>query len=742
MSKYADIIIDFSHEKLDKTFQYIVPDNMQDIIKVGMEVEVSFGKGKRTISGYVINLTDKASYDEEKLKEISKIVENKVDIESQLIKLAYFIKETYGSTMIQALKTVLPVKKKIASKQKKYIVSNVSNEELKEKLDLYKKKHNVARVRLLEELISEKVLDYELVSRKLNISSQTINGLTKLGIIKIESEILYRNPVKNNEKSTFDTVLNQTQQQIADDIYNDDNNYEAYLIHGVTGSGKTEIYMELIDRAAKEGRQSIVLIPEIALTYQTVKRFYKRFGSRVSIMNSRLSQGEKYDQFERAKNGQIDVIIGPRSALFTPFTNLGYIIIDEEHEGTYKSETVPRYHAREVAIERARYTNAKVVLGSATPSVDSYYAAMQNRYKLYKISKRAVATCMADVELVDLREELRNGNRSILSERLQELIEDRLNKHEQIMLFINRRGYESFVSCRSCGHVIKCEHCDVALNEHNNGMLVCHYCGYTKKFINKCPECGSKYIGGFKAGTQKIEMLVQNRFKNARILRMDMDTTRTKDGHEKILSAFADHEADILIGTQMIVKGHDFSNVTLVGVLAADLSLYSSDFMSSERTFQLLTQAAGRAGRGSIKGNVVIQTYNPDNFSILAAKDQDYEKFYEQEIAYRSLMNYPPVYNMMLIIITSKDEDDAINMANNIKDKLDGINSDNSMLIIGPAFGAISKIKDTYKLMIYLKCEEKNKLIETKNELEIYIKDKNINKDTNIIFDLNPMNIF
>ena len=459
-------------------------------------------------------------------------------------------------------------------------------------------------------------------------------------------------------------------------------------------------------------------------------------------MNSRLSQGEKYDQFERAKNGQIDVIIGPRSALFTPFTNLGYIIIDEEHEGTYKSETVPRYHAREVAIERARYTNAKVVLGSATPSVDSYYAAMQNRYKLYKISKRAVATCMADVELVDLREELRNGNRSILSERLQELIEDRLNKHEQIMLFINRRGYESFVSCRSCGHVIKCEHCDVALNEHNNGMLVCHYCGYTKKFINKCPECGSKYIGGFKAGTQKIEMLVQNRFKNARILRMDMDTTRTKDGHEKILSAFADHEADILIGTQMIVKGHDFYNVTLVGVLAADLSLYSSDFMSSERTFQLLTQAAGRAGRGSIKGNVVIQTYNPDNFSILAAKDQDYEKFYEQEIAYRSLMNYPPIYNMMLIIITSKDEDDAINMANNIKDKLDGINSDNSMLIIGPAFGAISKIKDTYKLMIYLKCEEKNKLIETKNELEIYIKDKNINKDTNIIFDLNPMNIF
>ena len=369
--------------------------------------------------------------------------------------------------------------------------------------------------------------------------------------------------------------------------------------------------MELISRVIGQGRQAIVLIPEIALTYQTVMRFYNRFGDRVSIMNSRLSAGERFDQFERAKKGEIDVMIGPRSALFTPFSNLGLIIIDEEHEAAYKSEQVPRYHARETAIQRAKMAQASVVLGSATPSIESYYKAKNGEYVLLRLQKRVQQKPLAECYTVDLREELKEGNRSILSRKLQELMEERLEKKQQTMLFINRRGLAGFVSCRACGHVIKCPHCDVSLSQHTGGRMVCHYCGYEEPEPKVCPSCGSKYISGFKAGTQKIEEIVKKRFPKARTLRMDTDTTRNKDSYEEILSAFANQEADILVGTQMIVKGHDFPNVTLVGVLAADMSLYRNDFHGAERTFQLLTQAAGRAGRGKETGEVVIQTYTP-----------------------------------------------------------------------------------------------------------------------------------
>ena len=382
------------------------------------------------------------------------------------------------------------------------------------------------------------------------------------------------------------------------------------MIRGVTGSGKTEIYIELIDRVVKQGRQAVVLIPEIALTYQTVLRFYRKFGNRISVINSRLTHAQKHDQLEKARCGRVDIIIGPRSALFSPFPDLGIIIIDEEHEETYKNENMPRYHSREVAVQRAAMNGGFVVLGSATPSVSSYYKAEKGEYQLYHLEKRATGARLPKVEIVDLREEMQAGNRTIISQRLHDLITDRLEKQEQIILFLNRRGYSGFVSCRNCGKVLKCPHCDVSLKYHKNGTLMCHYCGYTTRMVKVCPECGSKYIGTFGTGTQKVEEAINRLYPQAKTLRMDYDTTRKKDGHQKILSAFADRQADILIGTQMIVKGHDFANVTLVGILAADMSLYSGDYLAAERTF-LLTQAAWTCRQRSERG----ECRNPDLFA-------------------------------------------------------------------------------------------------------------------------------
>lgn len=496
---------------------------------------------------------------------------------------------------------------------------------------------------------------------------------------------------------------------------------------------------------ADSGRQAIVLIPEIALTFQTVMRFYRCFGDRVSIMNSRLSAGERYDQLMRAKSGEVDVMIGPRSALFTPFPNLGLIVIDEEHENTYKSEQTPRYHARETAEARAKMEGASVVLGSATPSMESMYRARLGEYRLLELKKRSREQEMADVYVTDLREELKNGNRSILSEKLQELMEDRLNRHEQIMLFLNRRGYAGFISCRECGYVVKCPHCDVSLSFHRGGKMVCHYCGHEEAKPNVCPECGSRHIGEFKAGTQQIEDIVKRRFPEARVLRMDMDTTREKDGHEKILAAFANEEADVLVGTQMIVKGHDFPNVTLVGVLAADMSLYSDDYRAGERTFQLLTQAVGRAGRGEKKGEAVIQTYSPEHYAVVTAAAQDYAAFYEEEIQYRSLMGYPPVENLLAVFASGKDEAHLETGCRYLKEYAKRVcqaDPSSPVEIIGPASPGIGKINDVYRKVLYLKTERYDTLVKIKNRLEQYIEVNSGFNTIRIQFDFNPMNVF
>lgn len=740
--------MDISHEKLDKTFQYLIPEELETEIRVGMMVEVPFGN--RAITGYVVELTDEVEFDVSRLKPIQRVRKDSVPIESQLIELAGWMRKNYGATMNQALKTVIPIKQKTKAIERKTLKLRLSKEEAMRTLALFENKHFTAKARLLRALMEESELDYTVVTQKLHVSAATVKNLETQNILEIEVSKEYRNPVNHLESKGYHLTLNAMQQSVVDTVTQnmDAGVSKTYLLKGVTGSGKTEVYMELIAHTIEKGKQAIVLIPEIALTYQTVMRFYNRFGNRVSIMNSRLSQGERYDQYLRAKNGDIDIMIGPRSALFAPFENLGLIIIDEEHENSYKSETIPRYHARETAIERARMSGASVVLGSATPSIDSYYHARNHEYELLELTERVQERPLPECEVIDLREELKNGNRSILSVRLQELMEDRLNKGQQTMLFINRRGVAGFVSCRACGHVVKCPHCDVSLSQHNNGRMVCHYCGYEEAVPSVCPSCDSKYISGFKAGTQKIEELVKQRFPGARVLRMDFDTTRTKDSYEQILQAFANQEADILIGTQMIVKGHDFPNVTLVGVLAADMSLHVSDFHAAERTFQLLTQAAGRAGRGDEPGDVIIQTYNPEHYAVVTAKAQDYESFYEQEIMYRQFGFYPPVWNLLVVMCASEKYDQLdfaseklvkrLQMHMDTEDDLKG----KKVQLVGPADASIAKINDIYRKVIYIKTKEYQDLVLLKDRLEYYMKDNRDFAQVSVQFDFNPMSGF
>ena len=728
---YANVIIDISHEKVDRPFQYRIPDSLKEKLAVGMCVQIPFGTGNRKRKGYVIEITGKNEYPEEKIKEIDGIITDNLPAEADAIRLAAWMRQTYGSTMIAALKTVLPVKRAVKAVEKKKLRRSLSAEELTSLLGECMRKHQNAKARVLQELLTEEELPYELVTGKLHVSAATLNSLVNQGAITIESESSYRNPVSLNVTAQSGPELSEEQCYIKEQILSDyDKNIRnTYLIHGITGSGKTLVYLALIEEMIKRGKQCIVLIPEIALTYQTLLRFYKRFGERVSVMNSSLSQGERFDQCERARKGEIDVMIGPRSALFVPFPSLGMIVIDEEHEGSYISENAPRYHARETAEYLASLKKASLVLGSATPSLEAYYKAKKGEYRLFTMKNRKNGGELANVRIVDLRQELRKGNRSIFSSDLQELIRDRLGKKQQIMLFLNRRGYAGFVSCRSCGYVMKCPHCDVSLSQHIGGKMVCHYCGYETVQPKRCPNCSSNYILGFKAGTQQIERQLYELFPGIRVLRMDGDTTKQKGSFEKILSAFAEGEADVLLGTQMIVKGHDFPNVTLVGVLAADLSLNDSEYRAGEKTFQLLTQAEGRAGRGTLPGEAIIQTYRPEHYSIQQAAKQDYEAFYEEEILYRELLEYPPAGHMLTILVVSKDEKRCKGLAVRLAKEAGAY-----VHVIGPTPAAVSKVKDYYRYMIYLKSLKEEPIRQAKERLEALINGFEL-KTENVIFD-------
>lgn len=742
--RYADVIVEISHEKVDRAFQYRIPEELQGQVQPGVRVHVPFGRGNKDMTGYVVDLSGQTDYPKEKIKEITCVDKQATTVESSLIETAYWMKRNYGSTIITALKTVLPVKRKLKQPVKKKVVRCCSREEIEKQIEECQRKHQTAKLRVLEALMEEEILPYALLKEKLNVAVPTLNSLEKQGILSVEIENYYRNPVKMISEKEAAKPLSEKQRFIIEDVMKDyrSGNAGTYLLHGITGSGKTEVYLGIIEQMIAMGKQAIVLIPEIALTYQTLLRFYKRFGDRVSVMNSTLSMGEKFDQMERARRGELDVIIGPRSALFTPFPDLGIIIIDEEHENSYKSESMPKYHARETAIQIARGKKASVMLGSATPSMEAYFRAQKGEYKRYQLKERLTGGQLPQVYTIDLREELKEGNRSIFSRKLKSLMEKRLALGEQCMLFLNRRGYAGFISCRACGHVMKCPHCDVSLSEHRNGKLICHYCGYEEIKPPNCPSCGSKYLLGFKAGTQQIEEAVYKEFPGARVLRMDADSTRSKESYEKILSAFADGKADILVGTQMIVKGHDFPNVTLVGILAADLSLNQNDYRAGERTFQLLTQAAGRAGRGSRPGEVVIQTYQPEHYSIIHAANQDYESFYAEEIVYRELLQYPPAAHMLAVLVVSREEEKGQQLTELFARRIrEDLTLQDGLYIIGPAQAAVSRINDCYRHVLYFKHPDYENLVRIKDVLEVCGKEENADI-LSVQFDFDPMNAY
>lgn len=650
---YADIIVDISVDALDKTYEYRIPEQMEELVRIGTPVQVPFGRGNRILHGFVVNLTEQPAFDVNRIKDILKVEQKQVPVEGQLLALAGFIRDRYGSTMNEALKTVLPVRKKIKSVEEHWLNFAMEERSIMDILHEYERKHYVAKVRLIRGLLAEGgTMTRRQADHQYQVKKPVIDSLVKEGILTVTREKKYRNPLESAEQQLHvSKVLNEEQREIVEDFAKE---YQSglrrpYLLYGITGSGKTEVFIRFLETVLAEGKQAIVLIPEIALTFQTVSRFRQAFGERVSVIHSRLSEGERYDQYERARMGELDIMIGPRSALFTPFERLGAIILDEEHENSYISEGVPRYHSDEVALFRARQTGASVIFGSATPSVKSYLMAKEGRYKEYRLTRRAGDALLPDIHVVDLRQELKERNRSVFSRILQQKILDRLKKKEQIMLFINRRGYAGFVSCRNCGNVLQCPHCDVSMTAHKNHLgevdtLVCHYCGHAVRMPERCPECGSPYIAAFGLGTQKVEEMLQRQFPMAKVLRMDADTTSGKHGHESVLSRFREGRADILIGTQMIVKGHDFPNVTLVAALAADMSMFENDYRSSERTFQLLMQASGRAGRGQKQGEVIIQTYRPDHYVIQSVAAQDAEVFYENELAYRRVLSYPPYF--------------------------------------------------------------------------------------------------
>lgn len=729
MAVYIDVIVDISVNSLDRIFQYRVPEELLDAVTVGCQVNVPFGSGNRRRQAYVIGVDTVLAYDASKIKDILGVTKAPAAT-GQLIALADWMHERYGCTMAQALKTVLPVKKSVKEVKRTayFLADREGAQQLLEKSR--KSRREKARVRLLEAMLKEGCMSKETVTGVLQISASTMKSILQTGVIREETSQVYRNPVRQRLDGWQEVCLNDEQMNAVASIWQNaaicrehwSREQGMHLLYGITGSGKTEVYMALMEKVLNEDRQIIVLIPEISLTLQTVSRFYARFGSQIAVMNSRLSAGERYDQYMRAKRGEASIMIGPRSALFTPFDKLGLIIIDEEHESAYQSEIVPRYQAAEVAARRAEMSGALVVLGSATPSVAVYQKAREGMIGLHSLTQRArTGSRLPDVKVVDLREEFRMKNRGILSQSLHEAMDACLKRGDQMMLFLNRRGYAGFVSCRSCGYVVKCRHCDVSMTVHHHTLLKCHYCGSEQPMPRVCPSCGSPYIAGFGVGTQKVEEFVQKEFPEARILRMDRDTTSGKDDMGRILQTFSEGGADILIGTQMIVKGHDFANVTLVGILAADLSLFAGDYQSSERTFQLLTQAAGRAGRGDRPGEVIIQTYQPEHYCIQTAAAQDYDSFYSQEIQFRQMLHYPPDRQMMVMLAEGEHDQQTGQAVQKLRE-IAGEADFEAVEFIGPSRAGIAKAKDLYRYTMYMKHQDIKELMRLRDFLEGYLK--------------------
>lgn len=733
MKLYAEVIINSEALEIDRPFTYKVPEEFNNEIKIGQIVKVPFGKGNKTSEGFILNLKNDDNI-KFKTKNIAAILVKDPVIDEDDINLIEFLREKTLCKYIDAFRLLIPVGIMKGAKAKKKKVIVLKNEDLSniKNPDGYKKIVEFFKTNSGKYTKSELINDH-------SISQYKLNKLIENEVLSIEEESVFRYNDRVYNKDSAKTLTIEQENIIREYINSDD---KMFLLKGVTGSGKTEVYMKLVERVLLEGKSAIILVPEIALTPQMIERFKGRFGVNVALFHSKLSDGERFDEWFRVKEGKAKVIVGARSAIFLPAKNLGLIIIDEEHENTYKSEQNPKYQTKEVAEYLSELKGCKVILGSATPSIETYYRALTGEMKLLELNSRVDNKPMPPMKVIDMRNELKGGNKSLFSRELFIAIQERLKRKEQIILFLNRRGFSTFVSCRSCGYVFKCDECDISMTYHKNGLLICHYCGKTKREPRECPKCHSKYVKFFGAGTQRVEEEVKKYFNNVRILRMDVDTTRDKHSYERIYNTFKNGEADILIGTQMVSKGLDFKNVTLVGILAADMSINIPDYRAAERTFQIITQVAGRAGRGDKQGEVLIQTYTPQHYSLQYAVNYDYEGFYEKEFTVRAMMKYPPFGKLLLINGTSKKEELLKNFMHKITMMIKPlVENCLDIEILGPIPCMISKVKENYRWQIVIKGEFDSYFSKNIKEI-LYDENKNVYNDIRISMDINPNNLF
>lgn len=738
---YATVVLDIP-ELNHKGFDYKIPTQLLSTVKPGCRVSVPLGN--RSVQGFVIELKETTELENTNVKEIKENLDIIPSLTNEMINLGLWISEYYTAHLFRALKMLLPAAlktDKVNRKKATYVKLLLSTEQLLVEIPTLSKQA-IKQKQVLEYFLETEKTEEELptILDVLQVNRSSIQALSSKGYLQLIEKEIDRDPYKERQFLDKKITLNTEQQSALARIVKgiDENDTKPFLIHGVTGSGKTEIYLNAIEYVLSKGQEAIMLVPEISLTPQMVERFKGRFGNLVAVLHSRLSQGEKLDEWRKIQRGEAKIAIGARSAVFAPFQKLGLIIIDEEHESSYKQEEHPKYHTREIAKWRAEYNNATLILGSATPSLESYYNAINKQYYLIEMPNRVMGRSMPAVHIVDMREELNKGNRSMFSSEMQALIKDRLEKNEQIVLFLNRRGYSTFVMCRSCGYVMNCSHCEISLTYHHTDRnLRCHYCGHSESEPSVCPECGSKHIRYFGTGTQKVEEELANRFPGVRVIRMDVDTTSTKGAHEKLLNSFRKQEADILLGTQMIAKGLDFPKVTLVGVIAADTSLKLPDFRAAERTFQLLTQVSGRAGRHQLAGDVVIQTYSPEHYSVDFASRHDYKSFFSKELEQRHLLQYPP-YKKLILINFSHPELKQVLFASETFIRVLKSKIASDVEIIGPVASPISRIKDRYRFQCMIKYNDDLILISKINETIMMITEQFKDRKLQLSVDLDP----
>ena len=723
---YAEVLVEYTSKKIDKKFTYLIPENLKNDLKIGMKVKVPFGN--KLINGFIINITNESNI--EKLKEIVSISDYNFTLNRELLYLGLYIQDTTLCSLISAYQCMLPSSMKIKtikSNYQKYEEYIVLNDQEKAKEYIQENKRKAKQIELLNRLLNDKRV------LKSEYSSIIVNKLLTLGIINIKKVNKYR---INKDRISFKSLkLTKQQEKVFNEVSNSFNQNNTFLLYGVTGSGKTEIYMNLIEKVISTGKEAIMLVPEISLTTQIVNRFYQRFGSNVAIFHSGLSEGEKYDEYHKILNGNVKIVVGTRSAVFVPFNNIGIIILDEEQSSNYKQDASPRYHAKDIAIWRSKYHKCPVILGSATPSLESMARSLKGVYKLLTLDNRIGSAKMPKIEIVDMKEEYHKNN-LIISDLLDSKIKERLRNNEQVMILLNRRGYNTIITCKNCGYTFKCPHCDITLTYHKStNNLRCHYCGYTLINTEICPSCKEKALTNYGLGTEKLEQELNNRYQT-NIIRMDLDTTTKKGSIDSIIQKIENNEAKIIVGTQMISKGFDFPNVTLVGVINADESLNIPDFRSGERTFELLSQTSGRAGRSNKEGEVILQSFDPTNKTLEYVKNNDYKSLFNYEMNIRKILKYPPYYYLTIIKIASKDYDLASSESKKVFTFLN--KSLRNVIILGPTTAALFKFNNIYRFQIILKYKDYLKIKDALINLDSIYKS---NSKVNIEIDNNPSRI-